>query len=71
LVRVGISKNPNCITRQISCEIMEGVWSDSKTFKLIALFEQYDCLYDYRNRTRKKAAIKEIAHVLDITGAYV
>ena len=24
---------------------------------------------DYRNRTRKKAAIKEIAHVLDITGA--
>jgi len=33
------------------------------------------CLYDaqsndYHNRTRKKAAIKEIAHVLDITGAY-
>jgi len=25
---------------------------------------------DYRNRTRKNAAIKEIAHVLDITGAY-
>jgi len=25
---------------------------------------------DYHNRTRKKAAIKEIAHVLDITGAY-
>jgi len=36
---IGISKNPNCITRQISCEIMEGVWSDSKTFKLIDLFE--------------------------------
>ena len=25
---------------------------------------------DHRDRTRKKAAIKEIAHVLDITGAY-
>jgi len=36
---VGISKNPNR-------EIMEGIWSDSKTFKLTELFEQYDCLYD-------------------------
>jgi len=65
----------NQSTRQISCEIMESVWSDCKTFKLIELFEQYDCLYnvqsnDYHHRTRKNAAIKEIAHVLNITGAY-
>jgi len=54
---------------------MESVQSDSKTFKLIELLEQYDCQYDVqskrlRNRTRKKAAIKEIAHLLDITGAF-
>jgi len=55
---------------------MEGVWSDSKTFKLIELFKQYDCQYDLTVETitvteqEKKAVIKEIAHVLDITGAY-
>jgi len=54
---------------------MEGIWSDSKTFKLTELFEQYDCLYDvqwnnYDNWTRKNATIKKIAYVLDITGAY-
>jgi len=52
---------------------MEGAcaWNDSKKLKLIELFENYDCLYnvqskDYHNRTRKNAAIHEIAIVLDI-----
>jgi len=54
---------------------MEGVWSDSKTFKLINCSNSMivNMMYsqnDYRDRTRKKAVIKEIAHVLDITGAY-
>jgi len=51
---------------------MEGIWSDSKTFKLIELFEQYDCLYSRMiaiTEQEKNAAIKETAHVLDITGA--
>ena len=52
-----------------------GIWTDNKTFKFIELFKKYDCLYDvqsndYHNRTRKNAAIKEIAHVLSITAAY-
>ena len=58
---------------------MEGayVWNDSKTLKLIeSNFSKTDCLHnvqqskDYHNRTKKNAAIHEIATVLDITGAY-
>ena len=54
---------------------MEGIWSDSKTFKLTELFEQYECLdnvqsSDYHNRTKKNTAIKESAHVLHTKGAY-
>jgi len=47
---------------------MEGVWSDSKTFKLIDLFEHV--VYTMYSQTMTDV-IKQIAHVLDITGAYM